>query len=56
MDGYKEGDQDALLQLAGISGMGLSGSLPVHPMMCLSCGTMKMVSAMIVKDWVKTHE
>lgn len=50
--GYEDGDDDAKLQLAMLPGLGIPRSFPVHTLICVGCGTVKLISAVTVLDWL----
>lgn len=55
-DGYEEGDPFARVQMAGLHGIGLRASLPVHTLMCKDCGNIQLISAVVVREWVEENE
>ncbi len=54
-DGFNDGDQSAPVQLAALPGIGNNRSIPVHTLLCKSCGYIKLVHAGTVLDWVKEN-
>lgn len=55
LEGDDEQNPDAIVQLALIPAFNSKRSIPVHTMLCMSCGITKIINAAIVRDWVDNN-
>jgi len=53
--GFADGDEAGIVQLAGIRGIGIKGSLLVNTLVCDDCGRVEFVSAVHVKKWLDAN-